>query len=274
MSGDLDGLQPFLEKLYRERGLDLRGYKATTLARRLGRRLRARGVSIYADYVLLLDHDPSEYDRLLDELTINVTSFFRDAVAFRALEEVALPSLTGRGTQCLRIWSAGCAAGEEAYSIAMLLLERLGGAINRWEVTILATDIDAKALACAREGVFSRAQVEGIPPQWREQYLAPEGRGFRVQPALRQLVVFKEHNLLSDPAYCDLDLVLCRNVLIYFTPDAQIRVLTGFYEGLNEGGFLLLGKPEATVGGAMGLFHCVDSRARLYRKAMCHGTAR
>ena len=292
MTEDRNELQHLLEKVYRERGFDFREYRESTLTRRLGRRLRARGAETYADYARVLDQDPTEYDRLFNDLTINVTSFFRDDVAFKALEEVVLPALIGReegetrrkgdrdrerGSPCppvppspclLRIWSAGCATGEEPYSIAMLLLETLGTRVDEFEITVLATDIDAKALDRAREGVFGPKDVEGIRPAWLERYFVAEGEAFRVRPALRQLVTFEVHNLVSDPPYRDLDLVVCRNVLIYFAPALQTRVLKGFHEGLREGGFLLLGKAEVPVGETRGLFHCVDRKAKLYRKAI------
>ncbi|MGA9348761.1 MAG: protein-glutamate O-methyltransferase CheR [Anaerolineae bacterium] len=266
MAEDCKDMQHLLEKVYRERGFDFREYKESTLTRRLARRLHARGAETYADYARVLDQDPTEYEKLFNDLTINVTSFFRDDVAFKALEEVVLPVLTGRGAKNIRIWSAGCATGEEPYSIGVLLLEILGPEINLWDVTILATGIDAKTLDRAREGVFGPKEVEGIRPAWLKRYFVAEDQAFRVQPALRQLVTFEEHNLVSDPPYHDLDLVVCRNVLIYFTPTLQTRVLKGFHEGLKAGSFLLLGKAEVPMGETKGLFHCVDSKAKLYQK--------
>jgi len=259
-------LQCLLEKVYRERGFDFREYKESTLTRRLGRRLRARGAETYADYAGVLDQDPTEYDKLFNDLTINVTSFFRDDVAFRALEKVVLPTLITSSPHPLRIWSAGCATGEEPYSIAMLLLEMLGTMVDEFEITIVATDIDAKALDRAQEGLFGPKAVEGIRPAWLERYLVAKGEDFRVRSALRSLVTFEVHALGSDPPYRDLDLVVCRNVLIYFTPTLQTRVLQGFHEGLKAGGFLLLGKAEVPMGETKGLFQCVDRKAKLYRK--------
>ena len=269
MSEGYKELQRLLEKVYRERGFDFREYKESTLTRRLGRRLRARGAKTYTNYARVLDQDPTEYDKLFDDLTINVTSFFRDDMAFQALEEVVLPALihASRITHhVLRIWSAGCATGEEPYSLAMLMLEHLGEDIGRWDVTILATDIDAKALARAREGVFGPKDVEGIRPARLKRYFVAESEVFRAQPTLRRLVTFEEHSLVSDPPYHDLDLAVCRNVIIYFTPALQTQVLKDFHEGLKAGGFLLLGKAEVPVGETKGLFQCVDSKAKLYRK--------
>ena len=265
-----EGLQRLLEKIYRERDFDFREYKETTLNRRLGRRLRARGVQTYTDYACVLDEDPGEYDKLFDDLTINVTGFFRDEAAFMALEEIALPALLHKNRETrrgLRIWSAGCATGEEAYSIAMLLLELSGGDICQSEAAVLATDIDRRALGRAREGVFSPKALEGIRPSSRRRYFVAENGGFRAEPAFRQMVTFEEHNLASDPPYLDVDLVVCRNVLIYFAPGLQTRVLKGFSEGLKDGGFLLLGRAEAPVGRTQRLFDCLDREAKLYRKA-------
>lgn len=277
-----DELQCLLEKIYRERGFDFREYKETTLTRRLSRRLHARGAKTYASYADILDCDPTEYDRLFNDFTINVTSFFRDDIAYRALEEVAMPALIGKGDiaqvghanikqnittdRSLRIWSAGCATGEEPYSVAMLLLEMLGEEIEFWNVTILGTDVDTKTLARARDGWFAMKDITAIRPAWLKKYFIPEGEVFRVRPGLRQLVTFELHNLVNDSPYRDLDLVVCRNVLIYFTPSLQTRVLKGFYEALKEGGFLLLGKAEGLIGNTRNLFAPVDSKAKLFRK--------
>lgn len=268
---DHEQLQHLLEKVYRERGVDFRGYRETTLVRRLSRRLRARGAQSYAAYAHVLDEDPSEYDRLVNDLTISVSSFFRDDVAFRALEEVALPALSKRRTEgqrqrLLRIWSAGCATGQEPYSIAILLMEMLGQEIASWDITILGTDVDARALGRAQEGQFARGDVENIRPEWLSKYFTPDGDGFRVQPYLRRLVTLAAHNLVSDPPYQNLDLVVCRNVFIYYDPTLQRQILWGFHEALNDRGFLLLGKAEAIVGEARTLFDPVDTRAKLYQK--------
>ena len=261
------GLISLMEKIYLERGFDFRGYKKSTLSRRLGRRLRARGVHTYADYTRVLDNDQTEYDRLFNDLTINVTSFFRDEIAFKALEELALPALKTKGENDIRIWSAGCSTGEEPYSIAMLLLETFGEESSQWNIIILGTDIDAKALDKARDGIFSKMEVEGIRPAWLERYFNPGKGGFRVKPAIKEWVTFEEHNLVSDPPYSGLDLVVCRNVLIYLNPVPQAQMIERFYTALKKGGFLLLGKAEVLVDEAGKLFHCIDKKTKLYQKA-------
>jgi len=270
MSEGYKELQRLLEKVYRERGFDFREYKESTLTRRLGRRLRARGAKTYTNYARVLDQDPTEYDKLFDDLTINVTSFFRDDMAFQALEEVVLPALihASRITHhVLRIWSAGCATGEEPYSIAMLMLEHLSediGPVGRYHPG--PPTLTPKPWHVPENGVFGPKDVEGIRPARLKRYFVAESEVFRAQPTLRRLVTFEEHSLVSDPPYHDLDLAVCRNVIIYFTPALQTQVLKDFHEGLKAGGFLLLGKAEVPVGETKGLFQCVDSKAKLYRK--------
>jgi chemotaxis methyl-accepting protein methylase len=290
MAEDCGGLQRLLERLYHERGFDFRGYKESTVARRTARRLRARGVDTYARYASVLDQDPTEYDRLFNDLTINVTSFFRDTLAFQALDKMVLPVLTGNGSQGrrwtgeseqasseehvpslqphpLRIWSAGCATGEEPYSVAMLLLEMLGPEIALRDIAIVGTDVDSKALDRAARGWFAPRDMEGIPPISLDRYFVREGDSFRVRPLVTRLVSFETHDLVKDPPYHDLDLVVCRNVLIYFGPVLQSQVLKRFHQALKDGGFLMLGKAETPIGETRLLFDCVDKKAKLFRKA-------
>ncbi len=259
-------MENILEKIYQERGFDFREYRESTLTRRIGRRLRARGAETYTRYARILDKDPGEYGKLFNDLTINVTSFFRDPLPFKALEEMVIPALTRRRDRNLRIWSAGCASGEEPYSIGILLMEMLRSEISSRDITILGTDIDTQVLKRAREGVFTPKDVEGILPALLDKYFVSGNKGFNVKPALGQIVTFEKHNLVSDFPYHDLDLVVCRNVLIYFSASLQTRVLKSFHEGLRKGGFLLLGKAEALVGETKGLFRCVDQKAKLYQK--------
>jgi len=259
-------MQNLLEKIYQDRGFDFREYRESTLTRRLGRRLRARGAETYAHYACILDKDPGEYDKLFNDLTINVTGFFRDQAAFKALEESVIPALVRKRARDIRIWSAGCASGEEPYSIAMLLMEMLGSEISSRDITILGTDIDIQVLKRAREGVFTPKEVQGILPALLDKYFVSGNKGFHVKPALGRIITFEEHNLVSDFPYREMDLVVCRNVLIYFLPQLQTQVLERFHAGLGKGGFLLLGKAEVPVGKARELFRCVDKKAKLYRK--------
>lgn len=262
-----------MEKVYRERGFDFREYKETTLSRRLERRLHAQSVKTYAAYGRILDQDPAEYDKLFNDLTIKVTSFFRDEVAFKALAEVVLPTLIKRRIEKnkdLRVWSAGCATGQESYSIAMLLMEMLGMKVDSKRISVLATDVDPQALARAKEGIFPCAEVEAVRSAWRRRYFISRDDCFRAKPALKQLVTFRVHNLVNEAPYKDLDLVVCRNVLIYFSLPLQMQVLRDFYNGLRRGGFLLLGKAEIPLGEATALFEPVNKKAKLFKKVSIH----
>lgn len=262
-------LSVLMEKVFRERGWDFREYKESTLTRRLRQRLNARRVKTYTDYARILDMDPAEYDKLFDVLLIGVTSFFRDEAAFGTLRERVLPVLIKRHVGVhggLRIWDAGCGTGEEPYSIAILLSEILGQEMSRWNITIFATDIAVGALNRARNGVFTGREVTGIQPAWLDKYFTRKNNHFSVIPVLRQLIAFSVHNLVSDPFFKDLDLVVCRNVLIYFNSALQTRVLKDFHDGLRKEGFLLLGKSEAPIGEVRALFACLDSKAKLFQK--------
>ncbi len=269
MADEQTGLRQLLEKIYRQRGFDFREYRKSTLTRRIGRRLRVTGAVSYEQYGRILDRSPQEFNRLFDDLTINVTSFFRDEPAFRALKEVVLPELlNGRGKQKrdIRVWSAGCATGEEPYSVTILLLEFLGSKSKEWKIRVLGTDVDPKAIDKARRGFFARADVEGLGPELLKKHFSQEGERFKVKQGLKRLVTFEEHSLLADPPCAGQDLVLCRNVLIYFTSTLQVRVLKHLYKGVRQGGFLFLGKAEVPVGETRKLFRCVDNKAKLYQK--------
>jgi len=269
LTDEKPGLQQILEKIYRERGFDFREYRKTTLTRRMGRRLRATGADSYDQYAEILDSKPEEYNRLFDDLTINVTSFFRDKPAFTALEEVALPGLlNGKGgkKKDIQIWSAGCATGQEPYSVAILLLEYLRSRAKRRGIRVLGTDMDPKVVNRARVGLFTGDNLKGLKPARLKRYFSEEMEGFKVRQGLRRVVTFEEHSLLSEPPCAGQDLVLCRNVLIYFSPPLQVRVLKNLHRGLRQGGFLLLGKAETLVGETRGLFHCVDKKGKLFQK--------
>ena len=262
-------LQGLLEMIYRECGFDFRDYRITTLTRRLDRRMRSRRVETYNEYAEVLQRDPTEYEKIFDYLTINVTNFFRDEIHFKVLEETVLPAIIGKNDKCgkkIRVWSAGCSTGEEPYSIAILLAELLGSGMKNWDIKILATDIDAKALSQADNGVFASKGVANIKDPRMKKYFIPREKSFRIKPAIRRLVAFEEDNLVDDTRYRDIDLVVCRNVLIYFTARLQSLVLKNFYEAMKGEAFLFLGKAEVTGEKTRMLFKCIDKEAKVYRK--------
>lgn len=266
----MDAWQTLLEQIRQDRELDLSSYKSSFLERRLAVRMRARGCPNLAAYGRLLRQDPAEYTDLLDALSINLTRFFRDASTFQALEERFLPELLQRqaGERRLRAWSAGCAAGEEPYSLAILVCAALGPALPQWRIEILGSDIDAKALQKARAGQYDSTAFQDLPPRyqvWIERYFSP-GPQRTLAEAVRSLVTFQQHDLTRDPFPTDLDLVLCRNVLIYFERDLQNRLYRRFFEALRPEGLLVLGKTEILPLSWGQSFAAVDLREHIYRR--------
>ncbi len=258
-----------LQALHERTGLDFSLYKPTTVRRRVERRLllrdEAEDIEAYAER---LGCEPGEVDALYEDLLIGVTRFFRDHGAFRRLEETVLPELVSalRGGEELRVWVAGCATGEEAYSLAMLILERfeLEGISN--PVKIFATDVHQHALDFAGEGVFPEAALEHVSTARRGRWFVNEGDSWRVVDRLRRTIVFAKHNLMEDPPFTRLHLVSCRNVLIYLQPTAQQKAVSLFHFALRPGGVLLLG-PSETPGSFLEGFQTRDERWRVYQKA-------
>lgn len=262
-------LQVLLDKIYRDKGFDFRQYREKSLRRRLERRLHATKAKSYEEYTAILDRDGAEYGRLIDSLTINITQFLRDPEAFDMLAKVVFPEVVffadSHEQKEIRIWSAGCAGGEEPYSIVMLLGEVLARRLRDFHITVYATDIDENSLARAREGKYDAATISKLPEVLVERHFTYDGQ-YRIRHKVRQLVEFKQHNLVSDEPFTGLDLVSCRNVVMYFSRDLQEQVFMDFHHGLRQGGFLFLGKAETLSGESARLFHTVDKRWRVYQK--------
>lgn len=249
-------LQALLQHLYARSGLDFTNYKAPTLQRRLHRRMVATKTNSLTAYRRYLLRHTDEYNRLISSFLIKVTEFFRDPALFAALREQILPDLIasarhrasyqGGGWGELRLWSAGCATGEEAYSLAILVADLLGDELDQFSVRIFATDLDSDAIAFARRGVYSASAVAGLPPDIVTRYFDRVDGEYVVQKRVRALVIFGEHDLAQRAPFPRIDLVLCRNVLIYFTLELQKRVLQLFAYSLRDGGYLVLGKAETT----------------------------
>jgi two-component system CheB/CheR fusion protein len=255
--------------LLRDRtGHDFTLYKPGTLLRRIERRIGLAGLEV-ADlgaYLTRLDKDDKELDLLAKDLLINVTSFFRDPQVFDQLSESALPALIGecKPGQALRVWIAGCSTGEETYSLAMLLREQISLKKANIKLQIFASDLDADAVATAREGVYPLAIEEDVSGERLARFFSKQDDGYRILPELRALVVFTVQDVLADPPFSRLDLISCRNLLIYLQPEAQARVISIFHFALRAGGLLLLGASE-TVSDSDSRFAVVSKTARLYR---------
>lgn len=265
--GDIGRL---LAKIDRERGLDLSQYRQPYVERRVAARLRALGLHTYRQYARHLDEHPDEYARMLDTLTINVTDFFRDSPVFDIFRDQVVPAIirakqTGR-QRIIRAWSAGCATGEEPYSLAMAFLDGLGPDAARFMVTITGTDIDPNVLEIAAKGEYDVAKLQHIPQTDQERYLEIRGDTFRIRPEVSRLVRFRTLNLFVDRPISVVDLIFCRNVFIYFTREQQANVLGAFHSALARGGYLVLGRSEKLASEFAELFEPVSGRERIYRK--------
>ena len=248
-------------------GHDFSHYKKTTVYRRIERRMAIHQIGRIADYVRYLRENPQEVDLLFKELLIGVTSFFRDPATWTLLQEQALPALLAAVPEGgkLRAWVAGCSTGEEAYSLAMTFCEvrqRLKLAA-RHELQIFATDLDADAIAKARQGFYPANIAADVSPQRLKEFFVEDGNGFRVCKEIREMVVFAPQNLVMDPPFTKLDILTCRNLLIYLGAELQKKLLPLFHYSLKPGGVLVLGSAES-IGGFTDLFTALDSQARLF----------
>lgn len=261
-----DALREVISLLRTRTGHDFRYYKRATVLRRLERRLQVRAVPDIPSYASLLKTDTAETSALLKDMLIGVTNFFRDREAFEALERDVLPALFADkpANEQIRAWSAACATGEEAYSLAMLLNEHAALQGKSHTVQVFATDIDDQAISRARTGVYPDSIVTDVPPSRMREFFSKDGSNYRVKKSLRDNVLFASHNLLRDPPFSKLDLISCRNLLIYLNREIQEHVLQMFHFALNPGGFLFLGNSESAEI-ASGLFTPVDKKNRIYR---------
>jgi len=258
----------FLEQLRARSGIDFNGYKMPTIMRRLQRRMLATGAARLADYVRFLSSNPDEYQRLISSFLIKVTEFFRDADLFAHLRDHVLPRLIADARlndNELRFWSAGCATGEEAYSLAILVSDLLGDELVQFNVRIFATDLDNEAITSARRGIYPAAALVNLPPEMIERYFTRVNGDFEVKKQVRALTIFGQHDLGQRAPFPRIDLELCRNVLIYFTPQLQERALQLFTFSLRDGGYLVLGKSE-TTNPLADYFVLEDARLKVYRR--------
>lgn len=251
-------------------GVDFSNYKPTTIARRIQRRMVLYKLETLNDYAQHLRHNSAEVTALYEEILIHVTSFFRDPEAFEKLKELVFPTITQNKSAetPIRIWVAGCSTGEEVYSIAICLLEFLSDQIIQPPIQIFATDIGEQAIGKARSGVYSENQMVDVSPERRTRFFIAEARGsYRITKAVRELCVFARQDLGSDPPFSNLDLVSCRNVLIYLGESLQKKVMPIFHYSLKPTGFLLLGTSEST-GEFSYLFTSVDKKSKIYAKKL------
>ena len=248
-------------------GRDFGQYKSSTLMRRVLRRMQVLHIEDPNEYIAQLRKLPNEPDLLFREILIGVTRFFRDPAMFEALAETVLPTLIAGGEpdQPIRIWVAGCATGEEAYSLAILINEALVQAESTRHVTIFATDIDDRAVTIARAGIYPDIIESDTTTERLERHFVKEGQRYRVAKHIRDMCVFSTHDLVKDPPFSKLDMISCRNLLIYFEAPLQQRVIATFHYGIKSNGFLWLG-PSETIAASGRLFKAFDKRCRIFRR--------
>jgi len=265
--GDEAQFEELLEVLHRSRGFDFTSYKRASLMRRVRRRMADVGIGSFQEYSEHLELHAEEFTALFDTLLINVTGFFRDAAAWSALRERVLPNIVDEtdGWGNIRGWSAGCASGEEVYTLAMLLAEELGEADFKQRVKLYATDIDEDALRRARTAVYSERQLEAVPAHLRAKYFEPMGSQWAFRRDLRRSVICGRNDLTADAPIGRVDVLLCRNTLMYLTADTQASILRRMHFALNPTGVLFLGKAE-TVLAHGDLFSPIDLPNRLFHK--------
>jgi len=259
-------LHQLIDELAANRNLDLRGYKTTTLERRIRKRMAEVNTRSYSEYLGWIHENPREVDALLNTILINVTEFFRDPQAWEALHSRVLPDMLRRlkPGESFRAWSAACASGEEAYSLAILVSDLLREKLSDYDVKIYAADIDEEALALARRGEYSADALRRVRPEWRERYFSGRAR-LRINREQRRLVIFGRSNLMLDAPISRCQLIICRNLLIYFDTASQKAILSRMHYALEPGGVLFLGKAESKLSESH-LFRPLNLRWRLFQR--------
>lgn len=263
---ELNGIKTVFRLLNEHYGIDFSHYKPNTVIRRIQRRLSIHQISSLPEYAERLTSDHAELNSLYRDLLIGVTKFFRDAEAFERLERDILPELLSHAGDEFRVWVAGCATGEEPYSLAILLREQLDAMQSKVSVKIFATDVHRSSLTFASEGVYPEESVAAVSPERLERFFTRKPDGYHVSSELRQMLVFATHNVIKDAPFTKLDLIACRNLLIYFRPIAQKKSISLFHFGLRTGGTLWLG-PSETPGEFQDEFETIDPHWKIYRKS-------
>jgi two-component system CheB/CheR fusion protein len=266
-AGSTQEFETLVEYLKNNRGFDFSGYKRSSLRRRIGKRMQTLHIERYGDYLDYLEVHPEEFIQLFNTILINVTGFFRDMAAWDCLQTEVLPGLIAgkQPHEPIRVWSAGCASGEEAYTLAMMFAEALGLESFRQRVKIYATDVDEEALMQARQASYSTRDLQPMPPELRSKYFEEVGHRFVFRSDLRRAVIFGRHDLVQDAPISHLDLLVCRNTLMYFNAETQSRILARFHFALNDTGVIFLGKAEMMLSHA-NLFNPLHLKHRIFMK--------
>ncbi|MFP4533401.1 MAG: chemotaxis protein CheB [Desulfobacterales bacterium] len=267
--GDEDSLKKIFVLIRTHAGHDFSKYKPSTVHRRIERRMAMHQIESLDGYVRYLQQKPAEIDALFRDMLIGVTNFFRDPEAFKAIEEQVIPNLFSEKSakDTIRVWTPGCSTGEEAYSLAILLAEHKRSLNNPPRVQVFATDIDSQSVAEARAGLYPASIAADISPERLSRFFSrePGDSLYRINKDIRDMMIFSEQNVIKDPPFSKLDLISCRNLMIYMGADLQKKLIPLFHYALNPGGFLFLGSSE-TVGEFAGLFATRDRKAKIYQR--------
>lgn len=266
---DMREFEGLLDYLKRTRGFDFTGYKRSSLIRRVRKRMQMISVDQFTDYIDRLEVNPDEFKQLFNTILINVTDFFRDTDAWDYLAQETVPRIVSAHPDGpIRIWDAGCSSGEEACTIAILLAEAMQADAFRERVKIYATDADEEALKHAREATYTSKAVQNIPPALLEKYFERSSNGHYIfQKDLRRAIIYGRHDLVQDAPISRVDLIVCRNTLMYFNTQAQARILNNFHFGLHPDGFLFLGKSEMLLTHG-NLFQPGELKQRIFTKVV------
>src|SRR5579859_719584 len=269
--GDGSYMEQIFRLLRRVTTVDFSGYKSPTIARRIQRRMALKKIDKLKDYGNLLHGDPREVEALYQDLLINVTSFFRNPDAFAALRQIVYPAILQARTSAsgaVRIWVPGCSTGEETYSHAISLVEYLGEKREDIPIQIFGTDLSETTIQCARAGVYKETIEADVTPARLRRFFFKADGGYQIKKSIRDLCIFSTQNVFSDPPFSRMDLVSCRNVMIYLSQTLQKRVVPIFHYALNPTGFLMLGNTEGLLGAGSELFEMADKKQKIFRKRL------
>ncbi|OPY29864.1 MAG: chemotaxis methyltransferase CheR [Methanocella sp. PtaU1.Bin125] len=265
-------LRNLIRKVHSRTGIDLGQYKDSYIARRLSTRMKVLGAMTYGSYARMLDAHADEYDKVVDAFTINVSEFFRDRDAYRVIREKVIPAIVAdkvsTGRRSLRVWSAGCACGEEVYSISMILHDVLGKEYDRFAIRLYATDIDDAIMKRAQEGLYDPVSLKNVEKSFLERFTkaTPDGK-IAVNDTVKRNVTFRHYDLINGGPFGGyFDLILCRNVMIYFSEPQKKKLIGHFFDALNPGGYLVIGKTETLTADTRAAFIPAYGLERIYRK--------
>jgi chemotaxis protein methyltransferase CheR len=265
-------LRNLIRKVHSRTGIDLGQYKGSYIARRLSTRMKVLGAPTYRSYAQMLDSNTDEYDKVVDAFTINVSEFFRDKDVFKAIRENVIPAIVAEknstGRSSLRIWSAACACGEEVYSISMILHDVLGKDYDKFSIRLYASDIDDACMKNAQEGLYDPVSLKNVDKPFLDRFTTttPTGK-IAVTDSVKRNVTFRHYDLINGGPFGGyFDLILCRNVMIYFSEPQKKKLIAHFYDALNPGGYLVIGKTETLTTDTRTAFVPAYGLERVYRK--------